>query len=162
MPGHGSIKTTETYTHLSTSQISKLQNSSNSLRQIIILPLSIENNLQQKSLIMKIYKLFVGIILCYCTLSTTSVFAQNGDQILDGIGETELIARYKFEGNVKDWSRNNLHGSIQGGNFKFVDDNLFGNVLSLPEDSKAFISIPGESVTGGESISITGWIFFSF
>lgn len=92
-------------------------------------------------------------------MGTTSVFAQSGDQILDGIGETGLIARYTFEGNVKDWTRNNLHGSIHGFNFKFVDDDLFGNVLSLPEDSEAFISIPGESVTGQESISITGWIY---
>lgn len=108
---------------------------------------------------MKIYRLFVGMILCFYALETSPVFAQDGDQILDEIGETGLIARYKFEGNVKDWSRNNLHGSIQGSNFKFVDDDLFGKVLSLPEDSKAFISIPGELVTGQESISITGWIY---
>ncbi len=108
---------------------------------------------------MKIYKLLVVIILCFCALGTTSVIAQSGDQILDGIGETGLIARYTFEGNVKDWSRNNLHGSIQGSNFKFVDDDLFGNVLSLPEDGEAFVSIPGESLTGQESLSITGWIY---
>ena len=56
---------------------------------------------------MKIYKLFVGVILSFCALGTTSVFAQSGDQILDGIGETGLIARYVFDGDVKDWSRNN-------------------------------------------------------
>ena len=92
-------------------------------------------------------------------MGTTSVFAQSGDQILDGIGETGLIARYTFKGDVKDWSRNNLHGSIQGSNIKFVEDELFGNVLSLPGDSEAFISIPSESVTGQESLSITGWIY---
>ena len=108
---------------------------------------------------MKIYKLFVGIILSFCALGTTSVFAQSGDQILDGIGETGLIARYTFKGDVKDWSRNNLHGSIQGSDFKYVDDQLFGKVLSLSGDSEVFISIPGEAVTGQESISITGWIY---
>jgi len=108
---------------------------------------------------MKIFKLFVGIILSFCALGTTSVFAQGGDQILDGIGETGLIARYIFKGDVKDWSRNNLHGSIQGSDFKFVEDTLFGNVLSLPGDSEVYISIPGESVTGEESLSITGWIY---
>jgi len=108
---------------------------------------------------MKVFKLFIGIIISYFALGITSVFGQTGDQILDGIGETGLIARYTFEGDVKDWSRNNLHGSIQGNNFKFVDDNLFGTVLSFQEDGEAFISIPGESVTGQESISITGWIY---
>jgi len=108
---------------------------------------------------MKIFKLFVGVILSFCALGTTSIFAQSGDQILDGIGETGLIARYTFNGDVKDWSRNNLHGSIQGTDFKFVEDTLFGNVLSLQGNIEAFISIPGESVTGEESLSITGWIY---
>ena len=36
---------------------------------------------------MKLYKLFVGII-SFCALGTSMVVAQNGDQILDGIGET--------------------------------------------------------------------------
>ena len=109
---------------------------------------------------MKTFKLFVGIIIIsFCALGTTSLFAQTGDQILDGIGETGLIARYIFKGDVKDWSRNNLHASIQGTDFKFVEDSLFGNVLSLPGDGEAFISIPDESVTGEESLSITGWIY---
>ena len=108
---------------------------------------------------MKTFKLFVGIILSFCALGTTSVFAQNGDQILDGIGETGLIARYIFNGDTKDWSRNNLHGSIQGTDFKFERDSLFRNVLSLQGNSEAYISIPGEAVTGEESLSITGWIY---
>jgi len=42
---------------------------------------------------MKTFKLLVGIIIMsFCALSTTSVSAQGGDQILDGIGETGLIA----------------------------------------------------------------------
>lgn len=108
---------------------------------------------------MKTYRLIVGMILSFFALGVTSVFAQSGDQILDGIGETGLIVRYIFKGDVKDWSRNNLHGSIQGTGFKFVQDELFDNVLSLSGESEAFISIPGESVTGEESLSITGWIY---
>lgn len=108
---------------------------------------------------MKMLKLFVGIILSFCALITTPVFAQSGDQILDGIGETGLIARYTFKGDLRDWSRNNLHATIQGSDFKFVEDTLFDRVLSLPGDSETFISIPGEAVTGEESLSITGWIY---
>jgi DUF1680 family protein len=108
---------------------------------------------------MKTFKLLAGILIGFCALGAAPVFAQSGDQILDGIGETGLIARYIFRGDVKDWSRNNLHASIQGSDFKFAEDELFGNVLSLQGDSEVFISIPGESVTGQESISITGWIY---
>jgi len=107
---------------------------------------------------MKIHKLIVGVVLCYSILCTTSGFAQRGDQILDGIGETALIARYTFDGNVKDWSRNNLHGTIQG-DFKFTDNGQFGKVLSLSGNDETFFSIPGESVRDEESLSICGWIY---
>ena len=40
---------------------------------------------------MKIYKLFIGLYLSFFALGTTSTFAQSGDQILDGIGETGLF-----------------------------------------------------------------------
>jgi len=108
---------------------------------------------------MKINSLFIGILVSFCALGSASVFAQTGDQILDGIGETGLIARYTFKTDVKDWSRNNLHGSIKGSDFNFVTDSLFGNVLSLPGSSETYISIPGASVKGEESLTITGWIY---
>jgi len=108
---------------------------------------------------MKIYKLIIGLLLSFFALNTTTAIAQNGDQILDGIGETGLIARYTFKDDAKDWSRNNLHGSIQGTDFKFVKDELFGNVISLNGSSDTYISLPAESVTGEETISITGWIY---
>lgn len=106
---------------------------------------------------MNIYKLFLGTLLCI--LVTSSAIAQNGDQILDGIGETGLIARYTFNSDVKDWSRNNLHGNIHGTDFKFVNDELFGNVLSIQGNGETFISLPVESVKGEETLSITGWIY---
>ena len=108
---------------------------------------------------MRIHKLFIGIILSFYALGTTTVFAQGGDQILDGIGETALIARYTFTRDASDRSRNNLNSSIQGSDFEFVNDSLFRRVLSLPVDGEAYISIPGEAVTGEESLSITGWIY---
>ncbi len=108
---------------------------------------------------MKLYKLIIGFLLSFFALGTTITVAQNGDQILDGIGETGLIARYTFKDDVKDWSRNNLHGSIQGSDFKFVKDELFGNVLSLGGNSDTFISLPAESVAGEQTLSITGWIY---
>ena len=108
---------------------------------------------------MKIYKLFIGILLGFFALETNTSVAQNGDQILDGIGETGLISRYTFKEDAKDWSRNNLHGAIQGTDFKFVKDELFGNVLSLNGSNDTYISLPAESVTGEQTLSITGWIY---
>jgi hypothetical protein len=104
-------------------------------------------------------KLIVGLLLMFFALDTARLCAQTGDQILDGIGETGLIARYTFKGDVKDWSRNNLHASINGADFKFIDDSLFGKVVSLSGESETYISIPGEAVKGEESLSITGWIY---
>ena len=108
---------------------------------------------------MKTYKQFAGILLCLFSLNAASALAQSGDQILDGIGETGLIARYTLKTDIKDWSRNNLHGSIKGSDFKFVEDSLFGSALSLTGNSEAYISVPGASVKGEESLTITGWIY---
>jgi DUF1680 family protein len=108
---------------------------------------------------MKINRLLAGIIVIICALGASPAFAQDGDQILDGIGETGLIARYQFKGDVRDWSRNNLHAIINGTDYSFVTDSLFGNVLSLAGNSEAFITIPGEAVEGEESLTVTGWIY---
>ena len=105
---------------------------------------------------MKIARLIVSIIFCFTGIA--SVYPQEGDQILDGIGETALSARYQFRGDVRDWSRNNLHAIINGTDYSFVNDSLFGNVLSLNGERETFISIPGEAVRGEESVSISGWI----
>ncbi|WP_313781738.1 beta-L-arabinofuranosidase domain-containing protein [Flagellimonas aequoris] len=95
-----------------------------------------------------------------CVMVTGVLKAQSGNQILDGIGETGMVARYIFNGNAKDWSRNNLHGRIYGPNAKFEDDEKFDKVLSLPSDDKTFVSLPGEAVEGEESLSITTWVNF--
>ncbi|WP_246850231.1 beta-L-arabinofuranosidase domain-containing protein [Rufibacter roseolus] len=109
---------------------------------------------------MKMQKVFFQAIL-FVSVLTQCVYtsqAQNGDQILDGIGETGMIARYVFNGDLKDWSRNTLHGKIQGSQASFANDNKFGKVLSLSGDNNAFVTIPVEALTDLESLSISGWV----
>jgi len=110
---------------------------------------------------MKMYKVFLRVILFVAVLTqgVNTAQAQNGDQILDGIGETGMIARYVFNGDLKDWSRNNLHAKTQGTEATFVNDNRFGKVLSLSGNNNAFVTIPGEALTDLESLSISGWIY---
>lgn len=109
---------------------------------------------------MKMYKVFLRAILFVAVLTQgmNTAQAQNGDQILDGIGETGMIARYVLDGDVKDWSRNNLHAKSQGAEVKFINDSRFGKVLSLSGNSNSFVTIPGEALTDIESLSISGWI----
>ncbi|HEY4112323.1 beta-L-arabinofuranosidase domain-containing protein [Puia sp.] len=106
-------------------------------------------------------KILLNVLLVVAVLAegVNTVSAQSGDQILDGIGETGMVARYVFDGDAKDWSRNNLHARLQGDKTGFVEDNRFGKVLSLPGDSNAFVTIPGEALTDLESLSISGWIY---
>ncbi|AHW60691.1 Ig-like domain (group 4) [Draconibacterium orientale] len=108
---------------------------------------------------MKRLKPIVAIILALWAWSTKGVSAQSGDQMLDGIGETGLIARYTLEENAKDWSRNNLHGNIQGSGYEFIDDEMFGKVIALSGDGKTYITIPGELLAGEESLSISAWVY---
>lgn len=94
---------------------------------------------------------------------TGSVFAQagGGDQFLDGIGETAMIARYMFNGNAEDWSRNNYHATLQGTDATYVEDSQFGTVLSLPGGRDGgYVQIPGEALIGSDdTISVTGWLY---
>lgn len=107
------------------------------------------------------YKVILRVILFVVVLAggAYTAQAQSGDQILDGIGETGMIARYVFNGDTKDWSRNNLHGKFQGTEVKFVNDKHFGKVLSLSGGSNDFVMIPEEALTDLESLSIAGWIY---
>ncbi len=109
---------------------------------------------------MKTGKVLAGLLLSLC-LGTTWAVAQTGDQILDGIGETGMIARYQFKTDVKDWSRNNWHGTLQGTTGKFVPDAQFGNVLLLPGDGGAFVTIPADALAGEEAVTLAGWIYLS-
>ena len=108
---------------------------------------------------MKTFQLFPALFFTILIFFTSSASAQEGDQILDGIGETDLIARYIFRGDAKDWSRNDFNAKIHGDGAQFVDDELFGKVLLLPGDNKSYVSVPGEALNGIESLSITGWVY---
>ncbi|MBW1655635.1 beta-L-arabinofuranosidase domain-containing protein [Flavobacterium quisquiliarum] len=108
---------------------------------------------------MKLSRLLLFAMLSLGSFNKTTLWAQGGDQILDGIGETELIARYVFDGDAKDWSRNNLHGIMSESKMKFENDAQFGKVLSLTAGSNAYVTIPGSVFANEESLSISGWIY---
>ena len=109
---------------------------------------------------MKPLQLLFRIILCAAVWSNSlgTAKAQSGDQILDGIGETGMVARYVFNGDGKDWSRNNLHTKLQGADINFVNDGRFGKVLSLTGKG-SFVTVPAAALTDLESLSISGWIY---
>jgi DUF1680 family protein len=99
-----------------------------------------------------------------CTLSNPGqILAEaqtsGGDQFLDGIGETALIARYVFAGNAEDSSRNALHATLGGAKPGYVQDSQFGRVLSLPGgENGGHVVIPGKALVGVDTISVTGWV----
>ncbi len=82
-----------------------------------------------------------------------------GDQFLDGIGETALVARYPLSGAARDWSRNTHHAALKGTGGTFVEDSRFGKVLALPGDGGAFLELPGATLQGVDAFSFSGWIF---
>jgi len=86
--------------------------------------------------------------------------AGGGNQFLDGLGETALIARYLLNGNPEDWSRNNFHATLHGAGAAFVEDRRFGRVLSLPGDG-GYLQLPGNALSGEDTISVTGWLFLN-
>src|ERR1051326_8066328 len=110
------------------------------------------------SLHMKIHFLFVASVCALAVGQVMPAFGQGGDQFLDGIGETALIARYRFNGNERDASRNNLHGTLQGTGGTYVDDPEFGRVLSLPGGKGAYVQIPGQATEELETISVSAGV----
>ena len=85
--------------------------------------------------------------------------SDGGDQFLDGIGETALVARYIFNGNTSDRSRNNHQATLHGSGAAYVEDKQFGKVLSLPGKEGAYVQIPAGTLEGVDAISVTGWLF---
>jgi len=83
---------------------------------------------------------------------------QGGDQFLDGIGETGLVARYVLDANAEDSSRNHFHAALRGNGGTFVDDPQFRRALLLTGDG-SHVQLPGQALAGEDTISITGWLF---
>ncbi|HSP89726.1 MAG TPA: beta-L-arabinofuranosidase domain-containing protein, partial [Vicinamibacterales bacterium] len=84
--------------------------------------------------------------------------AQGGDQFLDGIGETALVARYLFSGDAEDSSRNHLHAALRGNGAAYVEDARFGRVLELT-GSGGYVQLPGHAVAGEDAISVALWLY---
>ena len=101
--------------------------------------------------------LIINLITCTDSVDAETVV---GNQFLDGIGETVLIARYVFNGNTEDWSRNNYHATLHGTGASYVEDEQFGKVLSLTEaDAGGYVQIPEQALVGVDSVSVTGWVY---
>ena len=82
---------------------------------------------------------------------------QGGDQFLDGIGETGLVARYVFDGNAEDSSRNQLHATVRGHGGVFVDDGPRRALLLTGEGSHA--ELPASALLGEDALTVTGWLY---
>lgn len=110
---------------------------------------------------------FVSLLLSLLFAVTTiaAVVAQNApqnagqssDQFLDGIGETGLIARYVFNGNTEDASRNQLHASLRGTGGVFVEDGA-RRVLLLTGDG-SHVQLPADALAGEDAIAVVGWLY---
>ena len=103
---------------------------------------------------------FLGVsigLLALAHAASDQTQQQGGDQILDGIGETGLIARYVLNGNVEDSSRNQFHGTLRGNGGSFVEDGQ-RRVLLLTGDG-SHVQLPGQTMTGEDTITVTGWLF---
>src|SRR5215831_4603955 len=85
----------------------------------------------------------------------------DGDQILDGIGETSLIARFTLDGNTQDRSRDSHHATLHGSGGTFVDDKQFGRVLSLSGEDGDYLSLPVGTLAEAETLSVVGWIYLA-
>lgn len=99
------------------------------------------------------------ILLQFLCMPPGPLHAEDGDQFLDSIGETALISRYVFDGDLDDWSRNGLDATAHGDGHEFTKDATFGKVLSLSGGSEgAYISIPTGAIGDAISFSAVGWV----
>ena len=87
--------------------------------------------------------------------------AGGGDQFLDGIGETALVARYVLSGDAEDRSRNNFHAALRGDGAAFVEDPRFGGRVLLLSGKGDHVQIPGTALSGEDAISVAGWLFLN-
>ena len=102
--------------------------------------------------------LAASLIATTCLVGLARGAGQGGDQFLDGIGETALVARYLFDGNAEDASRNQFHATVRGNGGTFVDDEQFRRVLLLTGDG-SHLQLPGQTLNGEDTISVTAWFY---
>ncbi|HJR61208.1 MAG TPA: beta-L-arabinofuranosidase domain-containing protein [Vicinamibacterales bacterium] len=110
-----------------------------------------------------ITRVFIAFILAVSTVLLALAHAvhdeaQGGDQFLDGIGETGLVARYLLNGNAEDSARNQFHAALRGSGGTFVEDGQVRRVLLLTGDG-SHLQLPGGALAGEDTISVTGWLF---
>ena len=101
-------------------------------------------------------RVMAAVILATGTVGL--IAAQGGDQFLDGIGETALVARYLFNGNAEDSSRNHFHATLVGSGAAYVEDARFGRALELAGNG-SHVQLPGNALSGEDTISVTGWLY---
>src|SRR5689334_20192301 len=83
--------------------------------------------------------------------------ATGGDQIVDGIGETSLVARYPLDGNADDRSRDSHNAALRGTGGTYVTDAQFGRVLSLA--GGAYLELPAGTLADVDTLSVVGWVY---
>ncbi len=101
---------------------------------------------------------FILTVACLAPLLTGLIFAQGGDQILDGIGETSVVARYPLNGNVEDASRNQFHAMLRGEGAVFAEDARFGRALELA-GTGSHVQLPPQALSGEDTVTVTAWLF---
>jgi uncharacterized protein len=109
-----------------------------------------------------ITRLLIPLTICISTMLLALASAvhdegQAGDQFLDGIGETGLVARYVLNGNAEDSGRNQFHAALRGAGGTFVEDGP-RRVLLLTGDG-SHLQLPVDTLAGEDTISVTGWLF---
>ena len=98
-----------------------------------------------------------GAIVAPSVAPIPQVGAGGGDQFLDGIGETGLIARYAFNGNAEDSSRNQRHATLRGAGGVFVEDGPRHVLLLTGDGSHA--ELPASTLSGEDALTLTGWLY---
>src|SRR5436190_6748832 len=101
--------------------------------------------------------LLAGSVVASAAARPWQSASQGGDQFLDGIGETGLIARYQFNGNAEDSSRNQFHATVRGEGAVFVDDGA-RKVLLLTGDG-SYVELPVSALAGEDALAISGWLY---
>ena len=102
--------------------------------------------------------IFAALLTVSTALSPVRPPQQGGDQFLDGIGETALVARYLLESNTEDRSRNNFHATLRGRHASEQDPQFNRPVLLLTGDG-SYVELPANTLAGEDTLSVTGWLF---